>query len=389
MTYGVIRGKCVLRLVSFGMLLGCLCLLAGCFERVETSWSPDGKEIAYFNENGVLRFYNVDTNQTRFIKLAPTPLTAPLWSPDGNALAYYSGTSGTTGIPDTISLRVLDRGSGIVRTLAKQVLPTNDMTLNIKLNINETEEKSEPDAQEDNQGMALFALVFSTPLAWSPDGRQIATIITSEDYARLVIIDYPSGKTRSVLTNKDWLMTVGWSPDGKRLAYLRILLPVKSPSKETSEATELWTYDIEKDSHQKICRMPNDIKEDSLQWSADSQCIGFIMQDPDDHDRAIECIVDAQPDAQIKQVLGALTQVAAWAPGLKGVAFIEEREDQIVVLYKGLEPRTLKVLGRLPEPTPNESPSYSLPQFSPDGKKIAVLVHNGKKPDKVVVMEVE
>lgn len=60
--------------------------------------------------------------------------------------------------------------------------------------------------------------------ALSPDGYQVATIETDEDYkTRLVVLDYFSGKVVKEFANpdNDFLSMPRWSPDGKSIVVLR------------------------------------------------------------------------------------------------------------------------------------------------------------------------
>jgi hypothetical protein len=79
-----------------------------------------------------------------------------------------------------------------------------------------------------------------------------------------------------------------------------------------------------------------------------------------------------------------VTEAAVWAPGLRGMAFLEPREgNEVVLLYRGLEPRTRRVLGALPlraaegevqVESQDSDDLYSMPVFSRDGRRLALRV---------------
>ena len=170
--------------------------------------------------------------------------------------------------------------------------------------------------------------------------------------------------------------------------------PEEKPEAPSPEGG-LWRYDFEAKASTKICDVPKDglALGVPLEWAADSSEVGFVVSDPGCHGRAIGCLVAARPNSPVREVVKGLTEEAAWAPGLKGLAFLEERDnDQVVLIYKGLTPRTLRALGELPHPQGESSGSIinplsrSLPAFSHDGRKIAVMVGEGETA-KVVVFE--
>jgi hypothetical protein len=67
---------------------------------------------------------------------------------------------------------------------------------------------------------------------------------------------------------------------------------------------------------------------------------------------------------------------------------MEKREgDQWVLIYRGLRPRTRQVLGALSVET-NMEDWFSLPQFSHDGRKVALRVGKDPTPVNVEVFEI-
>ncbi len=59
------------------------------------------------------------------------------------------------------------------------------------------------------------------PLAWSPDGRKLAVVVTlAYDQSELVVLDADGGNAREASLNSQIIMTApDWSPDGTKLAY--------------------------------------------------------------------------------------------------------------------------------------------------------------------------
>jgi len=376
--------------------------LAGCSGVVETSWSPDGKRIAY-GTGGKLRVYEVATKQSKALAAEEAGVLAPSWSPDGKEIAFYSVTWGEKG---AVALRVVNPETGKVRTLASEVWFVPREVEAAKIEAGQTSDEALHQAQQD----AVAGLMYCAAVSWSPDGGRLVCTAASESAGRVLLINCKSGEVKTILEGPQAIVTAAWSPDGAQLAYVRgpttpneMLGEVAKDDKPTAEPKEratLWVYTVATEAESKVCELP---KGDyalgtRLEWSGDSKEIGFVVSDPENEDRAIGCVVAAKPGAPVREEVRGLTQEAAWAPGLKGLAFVEPREKTgPVLIYRGVTPRTRRALGELPRATPGEeevqsesssdSSEHSLPTFSRDGRRIALRVGSEEAPQ-IAVFEV-
>lgn len=334
--------------------LACL-ILGGCgVGVVETTWAPNGEAIAY-GEGGALRVQEVGAAPAT-VTTAPGQLISPAWSPGGDSIAFYLvATEGKA----AASLCCYDLAGKVSRTLVDDVwsFPAS--------------------GDEDDRDAALAILALTGAISWHPDGRQLACVSATPEGGRILLADRQAGATRPVLEIGDILLTLAWSPDGQMLAYVQS--DRRALAQETTAAARrdsLWVCSAADGSRQKVCDLPRDgvAIGSRLEWSADSGSIGCIVADGAYPGRAVACLAAASAGSPLRRVIPAVTPLAAWSPGLAGVAFVEERDPgPAVALYISAAPRSRRVLGSLPGAGSEASGlSCSQPVFSPTGRRLAL-----------------
>jgi dipeptidyl aminopeptidase/acylaminoacyl peptidase len=138
-------------------------------DRGAIAWSPDGTRLAVVAE-GRLAVVNSDGSNWQAVTTGDVDAREPAWSPDGRRLAFVRGSTDVATIrPNGTGLRRLAVGAGAV------------------------------------------------DVAWSVKG-EIAYATTTP--GRIVKVD-ARGKHRRVLARADNPRSLDWSPDGKRLIFLR------------------------------------------------------------------------------------------------------------------------------------------------------------------------
>lgn len=144
------------------------------------AWSPDGSKVAGAGTNGLLRIWDVTTNQLLFdLTVLPYNLHSIIWSPDSTKVACASENG---------LIRIWDITSG---ELAAEI-DTVAM-------------------QRDTLG----------GIAWSPDGTTLAAVIAGEtDPIFMWHLDNGTYKPFIIpdLRSPSAATGVAWSPDGKYLA---------------------------------------------------------------------------------------------------------------------------------------------------------------------------
>jgi dipeptidyl aminopeptidase/acylaminoacyl peptidase len=131
-------------------------------------WSPDGKHIAYIQEdvNGnrnVFEMTATGTNKTK-VTSSGTVTTAPVWSPDGQTLAF--GAVGVWQVPPTQTAPGFDWTDQWVY-LVRATAPFGTPSL-LKVY-----ESFSSDPVADQEAINVFG---GTSLAWSPNGADLAVV---------------------------------------------------------------------------------------------------------------------------------------------------------------------------------------------------------------------
>lgn len=190
---------------------------------------------------------------------------------------------------------------------------------------------------------------------WSPDGRWLSFASTTDDGTTLNILPVDGvGDTRCVASSKEEVAESAWSPDGSRIAYIT---RVRDPR-----------YDHEKPKDQPARRIDRFFfRLDTVGWTIDRPAHVFV--------------VDVARDRKPVQLTFGDTDDSglAWSPDGRALAFASRRHpnwdiDRAEDIYTigadspGAEPRRI---------TPNDL-AYSLPSWSPDGTRVAVL-HTDQK----------
>lgn len=133
------------------------------------SFSPDGKRIAFRGRSGIS---SVRTDGKDRRKIVGGGADSASWSPDGREIAYVDGTT----------IYIVSAKGGTPRAVAHS------------------------DAYSVN---------------WAPHGTQAVALVSSEAGWELTVVDLSNGATRVVATDVDASSRPAWSPDGKRIAYVR------------------------------------------------------------------------------------------------------------------------------------------------------------------------
>ncbi len=151
------------------------------------SWSPDSKRVASASWDGTIRVWNPTTGkQIHGIKAARGYIDSLAWSPDGKMLAA-GGEDDNGSLAKGTWIRLLNPATG------QQV------------------------SQIARLDHSAFCLAWDFSLAWSPDGKTLAS--GSED-KKIRLLNVVNGTAfRAFDGNPDQRSGMAWCPDGKILAW--------------------------------------------------------------------------------------------------------------------------------------------------------------------------
>jgi len=191
------------------------------WSRYQSVWHPDGKRLAYFN-NQAFFLFNTESGETCEIDLGTIPdygkrwALFAQWNPDGRYLAVRR-TVGEPPVP-FIDLTIIDTKTGKLRTL------------------------------DIGDGENIYAI------AWGANNRDIlaiAQVVTRQNPIKVnghnvYIVDTITGSYRQMLQNSEFFFSgntgVAWTLDGEHIA---LMCPTFLPTEPTMDEGRLCIIDVE------------------------------------------------------------------------------------------------------------------------------------------------
>lgn len=170
---------------------------------LNVAWSPDGKRLATAGSDQIIKLWNAATGEElKTLKGHTKPVNIVAFSPDSTELASGSG-DGTVRIWDVSSGRCIHHIKGHLK-------PEPTRTL-----VQVTVEKTLADGRKEVEDKVLTFIRETDDvlgLAWSPDGKHVAS---ADDNEHVKLWDAKTGQEVLALEGQGG---VAFSPDGKRLA---------------------------------------------------------------------------------------------------------------------------------------------------------------------------
>jgi len=189
--------------------------------------SPDGRYFVFTDwESETIRIRDLRSGQTR--TLAGPEALFPIFSPDSREVAYqWNGPEGS-------SLRLVGADGSSMRVLLNR--------------------KQEQDLR---------------PVAWSPDGDQIAVVLSNEDESKQIALVSTADGTATQLKSTGWRRpnVGGFSADGRFLVY--------SLTDSSSEADDGGIFAIATDGSQETALLRGPANDGGPVWTPDRRAVVF------------------------------------------------------------------------------------------------------------------
>ena len=280
-------------------------------------WSPDGRRIAYFSRrDGNKDLYVVSADGSRQRRLARDASFATLaWSPDGRKIAFVHNRDGTDGV------YVVNADGGGQRRLARK----------------------------------------GNAPAWSPDGRKIAFVSGSRIYVMNADGSEHLALTKPIVGR---IPSLAWSPDGRKLAFLheggcgQFCFNLYVVGSDGSGMRNL-TSKLAPGGH------PGAGPASDPAWSPDGRKLAFVRLNASVGSPIY--VVKADGSGLLRLTRNpALDADPTWSPDGRRIAFASERDGNSEVYVMNANGSGQRNLTRNPAYDAN-------PTWSPDGRKIAFV----------------
>jgi Tol biopolymer transport system component len=232
--------------------------------------SPDGRWVAFVRASqlGHQEVYVVSTGdgEERRLSRSGGRIRGVDWSPDGRAVIYSSDLGGGFGLwrtaidsrePEWLPLNGQNIYNPVVAATGRLVFESISFQKNLwrldliadpegvdatRLAVHSTRQETSPAVSPDGLKLAFVSnrtgqrslwlsaidgsasrpltrsdeVVAADPV-WSPEGSRIAVGLVMSGYARPVVVEVESGRTRSLLEQPAHAIPVAWSHDGQRI----------------------------------------------------------------------------------------------------------------------------------------------------------------------------
>ena len=198
-------------------------------------WSPDGQRLAYFSKreaagSTVLCVRSLETGEERDLPLQlglnRPHLNRPRWSPDGRSLTVLGGDRRGRGGIYRIDVKTGEQ------TALFQSLPDDFLTFHVWSRDGEEIFFTRSDQQRKNVRVVARNVKtgqervvhrpdgFARGIALSPDGGQLALVVSKRDRSVLTVIPAAGGEAREIDPGRYIPVNMlAWTADGRRLLF--------------------------------------------------------------------------------------------------------------------------------------------------------------------------
>jgi Tol biopolymer transport system component len=254
----------------------------------ESSWSPDGKTIAFDSiRAGKLNIYTwrIDTREVKRITMTEANDFTPEFSPTGKQIAFVSDRTGHN------EVFVIDLESGAARQVTKDnsdaIHPNWSSDSQRIVYCSSRDNPNQANAPEgevyeiytiksdatDRQQITHKKGINTYP-SLSPDGRQILfRKVLGEKNSEIFVMNADGSSQQNLTNDPAFDAWPRWSPDGKRIVF--------GSNRENNRDYEIYVMNVDGSSVQQLTHVSG--RNTSPKWSPDGNKISF------DHAMQGEC----------------------------------------------------------------------------------------------------
>ncbi len=221
---------------------------------VVTTWAPNSQGYAWADEKGVYTSGVTEGSGTLTVWQSPSGTTvvpqAIAWAPTGSQIAFL-----TRSAPDgPLTLRLISASGGTPKTLLESKIVEGQFGPEVL--------QWSPDASAiawlNAQPPRVVPVNGGTPadlpqtdvgyISFTRDGQRLLAVWGGRDESSVGTTDRQGGDRRAVATDKGGFATASWSPDGKKVAYIKF--PDAGPAEP--DKNELWLADSDGSNAKRI-----------------------------------------------------------------------------------------------------------------------------------------
>jgi len=306
--------------------------------------SPDGQWIAYSvstidsvkdKRNSNIWMVSWDGKQTVQLTNSPDNESSPRWSPDGKYLSFISARGGATS-----QVWLLDRrgGEGIKLTDTKGDLNSYSWSPDSKKLVLTMKDPKDTAKNKPPKPYVINKFRFKQDIS----GYQYDTSRT-----HLYLFDIATKKTRQITRGVYTESDPAWSPDGSRIAFVSN----RTEDPDRNENTDIWIIDTANTTVARKLTTWNGGDSDP-QWSPDGKKIAYVRSTSDAtyemYDQTGLCVINASGGEPtfLSKALDRPVSNPRWSNDGKSIAvLVSDDRQRFIASYDAVKGSMKKIAG--------------------------------------------